>query len=187
MKTILISGKQGAGKTTTSDMLADALRVYGKAISRKRFAQPLYECMEAVHAVLAGYGITRPKKDGPLLQIIGTEYGRNKIDENIWVNCVESLRKQLAPMTDIMIIDDLRFPNEFDIPQGDVLRIRLECDRDERKRRCDKTGTWRVDEHHPSETGLDAYAAAGKFDMLFHTDKGGTPEMIVTEILRKIL
>lgn len=187
MITVFISGKQGSGKTTTSDALAEAVRALGKEVSRKRFAQPLYECQSAVHAVLASYGIDRPKKDGDFLQIIGTDYGRNRINENVWVNCIEHLRKTLSPMTDVMIIDDLRFENEFDVPSNDIgktIRVRLECARDIRKERCDATGTWRKDENHPSEVGLDAYAAAGKFDATFYTDGSLTTEMIVTEILK---
>lgn len=190
MDTIMISGKQGSGKTTTSDTLAQALReAFYKQTSRKRFAQPLYECMRAVHAVLKQYGIERPEKDGPLLQLIGTEYGRTHLGEDVWVDCIEHVRKQIAPMTDFLIIDDLRFENEFNKPTteyGKVFRVRLECNRDERKRRCDLTGTWRADEHHKSEVSLDVYSAAGKFDMLFNTDIVNT-KMIVTEILRKVL
>lgn len=191
MKTIMISGKQGSGKTTTSDMLRDAIASsFGLQVSRKRFAQPLYECMRAVHEVLARYGIQRPEKDGPLLQLIGTEYGREVIGEDVWVNCVEHVRRELAPMTDVMIIDDLRFPNEFDVPTlefGPVIKVRLECNRNERKRRCDVTGTWRKDEHHKSEISLDEYSIEGKFDLRYHTDQHMTSEMIVTEILRQVL
>lgn len=189
MITVFISGKQGSGKTTTSDELAAACRVFGRVTARARFAQPLYEMHDAVLTILANYGIQRPiVKDGPLLQLIGTEWGRNTLGENVWVNCIENKRSQIAAMTDVLIIDDMRFPNEFDVPTdsfGPLLKVRLECPRDERKRRCETVSMWRPNENHPSEIALDEYSAQGKFDMTFDTSLVSTGEL-VDKILGRI-
>jgi hypothetical protein len=109
------------------------------------------------------------KKEGPLLQYLGTEFGRNGYGVNVWVDI---LKKKLAPYMEpgptklLISIDDCRFENEFDaFPEA--LRVRLECPEEIRKVRAD---SWRDNSNHPSEVGLDAYADAGKFDMYFDTE-----------------
>ena len=164
-KVILISGKQGSGKTTTADELAgELMNQYGDdgTILRARFAQPLYEMHNAVLDILKNYGITRNiKKDGPLLQLLGTEWGRKTIDENIWAELTYNKVMTLKPR--FAIIDDARFENEFDIfPAETTLRVRLDAPEEVRKERC---SMWRDATDHPSEVGLDRYADMGEFDL----------------------
>lgn len=109
------------------------------------------------------------KKEGPLLQYLGTEFGRDGYGVNVWVDI---LKKKIEPLmkpgnTRILInIDDCRFENEFDAFPS-ALRVRLECPEHIRKTRAD---AWRDNVNHPSEIGLDQYAEDGKFDMYFWTD-----------------
>ena len=185
MKVILLSGKQGSGKTSTADDLAHVLSGDGipdgileaittgevkrplNSVLRTRFAQPLYEMHDAVLEVLKSYGLERDiVKDGPLLQLLGTEWGRNTIDENIWVDLVKN--KVRASDADFVVIDDARFENEFwafGAPR--CLRVRLQCSEAVRKTRC---SMWRDITDHPSEIGLDALAEDRKFDLYLDTE-----------------
>lgn len=164
-KIIVISGKQGSGKSTLSKNLCEALR----GVNFK-FAGCIYEMHNLCLPILKAYGVV-PKtmdKDGELLQILGTEYGRNKRGADVWVKATQW---RIADFSKNFpdhwaIIDDARFENEFDaFPHA--WRLRLEASRDVRKRRADY---WREADDHPSEIALDKYAADGKFDLTVHTE-----------------
>ena len=180
-RVILISGKQGSGKSTTAEALVK--RLIGVGIEQTRifkFAGPLYEMHDAVLSILTKYGVHRPGlvKDGPLLQVLGTEWGRNTVDSNIWVKCAKA---QVQNWFDrrpneyaFAILDDCRFENEFDA-FPDAFKIRLECNDKWRKERC---SMWRDNQNHPSEIGLDAYANADKFDLTLWTDTIGKDSVV---------
>lgn len=109
-------------------------------------------------------------KDGELLQLLGTEWGRNCVGKNIWVDCLkgelEHLKKIWTEKHHLFcIVGDCRFENEFD-SFPDALRVRLYCDKETRKKRC---SDWREKDAHLSEIGLDKYAGQGKFDLCLHT------------------
>lgn len=159
MKIVLISGKQGSGKST----LANGIQAYwlGRAMGVCEhfcFAEPLYD----MHNLCLNYlrkeaGIDRGNKDGVLLQLLGTEWGRKTVDENIWVNIMKHRIRTLESENrhnPLVVVSDCRFQNELDaFPQA--LKVRLECDRDIRKGRAH---SWRDSENHQSETDLDGAA-----------------------------
>ena len=195
---ILISGKQGSGKTTLSQYLKDVLEGKGINVQIMKFASPLYLMHNEVRRVLQGFdpnntlGYDFDKKDGTLLQLLGTDWGRNNIHKDVWAKLtLANAEAYLGPALNgkvisprIVIIDDCRFPNELDIPNAEskhpVLNVRLECDRDIRKERCE---SWRDNEQHESETALDAYAE--KFDLTFNTD-AWTPYDCTVDILKAL-
>lgn len=159
---VLISGKMGSGKTTTADRLAVELsKVY--PVSRPRFAGPLYEMHDAVLAIARKHGLCLDvKKDGALLQVLGTEWMRNTVDKNGWITCAVNHYKDFDGANAVVIIDDCRFKNELEIPIKPRLAVRLECPRDIRKARCDQ---WRENETHPSEVDLDDWLH--RFDQVY--------------------
>lgn len=184
---VLISGKQGSGKSTIQNALIAAFNSQpdSKAIG-VNFADPLYEMAEAVRDVAERYGIPKKMpKDGQLLQLIGTEWGRNTIDSNIWIRCLRSSIALLnikvglfAYTQSLVVVGDCRFRNEFDgFP--DALRIRLYCPESLRKNRC---SAWRENTQHQSEIDLDEYEGQHRFDFIFDTDK-----MPVNLIVEKVL
>lgn len=169
MKIVMISGKQGAGKTTISNALREKLSNKNEPCVQLKFADVLYEMHDEVLKVLYRYWDQRAiKKDGDLLQLLGTEWGRKTIDENIWVKILQRrvhVHQSQPPWPNI-IIDDCRFPNEFDA-FPDALRIRLRAEEGARKKRCEM---WRENTNHPSEIALDQYAVSGRFDLYLNTD-----------------
>jgi hypothetical protein len=175
VKVILISGKMGSGKTTLSSALVEKLefKVSDRAVVLK-FADPLYQMHNFCLGLLKQCGIVRDiVKDGKLLQLLGTEWGRDSVDQNIWVKMavakVEEIKSKLDSTFEniYIIIDDCRFKNELmGIPEA--LRVRLYCDREVRKLRCE---AWRDNETHPSEIDLDDWAIyPGKFDLILNTN-----------------
>jgi len=175
---LLMSGKQGSGKTTTSKYLADLLHGRGLAVKVFKFADPLYEMHQSIMDILAPYGYKPKVKWGKLLQYLGTEFGRDQLDQNIWLNIMKQKLKSWFEVIEwaddyskayVVIVDDMRFKNEWlENLREDykILRIRLECPEQIRKERCEN---WRPDTTHASEIGLDDWLS--KFDLVVHTDE----------------
>ncbi len=191
---ILLSGKQGSGKTTLQKELVRVIHSRPKhRCHLVNFADPLYQIHNYAINLLKHLGITRDiVKDGPLLQLLGTEWGRKTIDENIWVKTLQNRIKLEGGLTarnfekNIFIVGDCRFRNELEgIPEA--LRVRLECDIEIRKARCE---AWRENDTHPSETDLDEYSVVPKkFDMLFNTGMVAAPtiaQLIVAQIDKNV-
>lgn len=175
---ILLSGKQGSGKSSIQKELSEQLRKReSNFVITLNFADILYEMHDAVLSILHKYIEPRKiVKDGPLLQLLGTEWGRNTISDNIWVYL---LKKKIGIMSltlkeyknAFFIIGDCRFDNEFDaFPDKDlpnVLKIRLVASEDVRKIRC---SMWRENSTHISEIALDKYYNENKFDLCLDTE-----------------
>ena len=172
--TLIISGKQKAGKTSLTNAVIKSLKENDYEVRVFKFAGPIYEIQNAARPALEKFGLwpEGSEKDGDFLQVVGTEYGRRKRGSDVWVKiareeidlwlcrAIESVPKRLA------LIDDCRFENEFDA-FDDAFKVRLTCPRDIRKAR---PGYWREDENHASEVGLDDYQNAGKFDFSIDTN-----------------
>lgn len=170
---IIISGKQGSGKSTLQKALASEWqkRMKGGRAITVNFADIIYEMHDSVIGILERYWPKRDiVKDGPLLQLLGTEWGRNTIDKDIWVKCllakIRILERQNSHYENlIFIVGDCRFKNEFDL-FSEALRIRLAAPLEIRKQRV---SMWRDNDAHPSEIDLDSYSTDGKFDLILNT------------------
>lgn len=156
---VLISGKQGSGKTSLAKNLRDYYGVkHGWSVYRKRFADPLYHLHDLIWSYMGPHAAQPKPKDGRLLQLLGTEWGRKTLGEQVWVNILVDEIKSIVRMhvkekrpNFLITIEDARFENELHaFPEA--LRIRLECPPEIRKARCE---AWREDASHPSEVGLD--------------------------------
>lgn len=169
---VLLSGKQGSGKTTLCNNLFRSYTKNGTFVRVINFADTIYEIHNFALGVLKRYGIERDiVKDGPLLQLLGTEWARKTISENIWVeitqNRIDQMYQQFKTLytKQVFVVGDCRFKNELEcIPEA--LRVRLECPKPVRKERC---SAWRENDTHPSEIDLDDWVETGKFDMYFNT------------------
>lgn len=173
--TIVISGKQGSGKSTLVEAIGALAAVPEKvAVAEVRFASTIYEIHDFTKAVLRSYGIDCPDKMGDLLQYLGTDFGRKNFGDDVWVNCLkermaklEGLYSKMGFERVIFLVSDCRFQNEFDALKGLATRVRLQCPKEIRKARCDG---WRENDTHISETDLDTSVRAGLFDAVFYTD-----------------
>lgn len=181
MKTqiVLLSGKQGSGKTTLQkELIRQCHNRPGWRAVTLNFADPIRKMHDYCRGVLQDAHVQLPpttlQKDGNLMQLLGTEWGRNTIDQEVWVrvfmgeitNIAHRLGAANAPEHLVIINGDCRFENEFNC-LGSALRVRLECPRESRKQRAEM---WRANDTHPSETGLDDYALARKFDLALDTN-----------------
>lgn len=187
---VMLSGKQGSGKTTISEALKVRAKQLGyDYVGSMKFADTLYELHEYLLNKMEGLtGQPRVKKDGPLLQMLGTEWGRKTFGDNVWVNILKNkvLKFDGGQSKRLIIVDDCRFENEFDaFPEA--LRVRLDCPEHERKIRC---SAWRDNVNHPSETGLDEYANKKIFDLYLYTgemhDQNNNVEHAVSMIFSKL-
>jgi hypothetical protein len=164
-----LSGYARSGKDTVAQYLIDE---YGFA--KYAFADPIKKAMYILNPKLGDlktyremvdeYGLEVSKSASQevrrLLQVFGTEVGRNIFGENIWVDlCLNSIHSNRA------VISDVRFPNEADKikERGGVV--------------------WRVNRpqvnalnSHASETSLDDY----DFDCII--DNSGTLESLYLSV-----
>lgn len=138
-----LAGKAGCGKSTVANSF---VKEHGFTVHK--FAGPLKKMLHCL-------GLDERHTDGFLktqsfgflgghtpryaMQTLGTEWGRNTISETLWLDAWQ----RTMPEGDI-IVDDVRFDNEFDLIKslgGLVIEIQ-------------RIGTDKNDQHN-SEKGLD--------------------------------
>lgn len=150
-----LSGYARSGKDTAADHLVDK---YG--FTRYSFAAPMKEAMYRLNPIVSSdsignfrykdlvdvYGLDKAKDSHPeirrLLQVFGTEVGRDMFGENFWVQLALNSAKE-----DLVVISDVRFKNEAEgikAAGGQVWRI-------------NRNGIGPVTSH-ASEIDLDDYA-----------------------------
>lgn len=116
-----LTGAAGSGKDTAADALCEAHRFI-----KLGFADPLYEMASIATRKPIEYLRKRENKGVPIElvgasfrkigQTLGTEWGRNMIDEGLWIRHLESRLSDIVLRTGIngLIISDVRFQNEVD-------------------------------------------------------------------------
>ena len=170
MTIVTMCGGQGSGKSSFAKIVYDHYSARDFKVKRIAFATPLYEIQNMAFEVMEKYAeYPAPEKDGDFLQAIGTA-GRKNFSKHIWINAMKSFLLQTKKEgTDLVVIDDCRFENEFDFLKdlGSIM-IYLSCPEEIRKQRAK---SWRSNTLHESETGLNVYAnTEGKFDYTFPTN-----------------
>ena len=101
---IAITGRAGSGKSTFAKMLAEHL----DSFTILPFAKPLKDI-----AYSMGWNGEKDDKGRRLLQLLGTECGRECINENIWVRKWQERAHEIGAK--FTIADDCRFDNEAEI------------------------------------------------------------------------
>ena len=99
-------GGAGSGKSTLAKKLAEHLKVEPKIIS---FAEPLKRI-----ALQMGWDGKKDEKGRKLLQLLGTECGRDCVDLKIWLKhwVMSVFHSRDFPL---IVSDDMRFQNEIDL------------------------------------------------------------------------
>lgn len=180
MSNIFIAGKAGAGKTLVSNYLQKE-----RGFKAAKMAYPVY-------AIANNYFLMKGK-DRQLLQIIGSDIGRELINKRIWVDrllqdidIVRLVERIKTPNENsFFVVDDVRFTNEaealldlgwkgvyLDVP--DEIRIQRLTYRD------NDPQTNHL--HHISETSIDNFK-----DKLIKVDGTLTPKEIFAIIDNIIL
>jgi hypothetical protein len=131
MRLIALIGAKQSGKTTVSNLLVTQ---YG--FRRVRFADALKQMLRTLG--LSEAQIEGDQKEVPscllggktprwAMQSLGTEWGRNLISQDIWVNACRQHVADLLGKGHKVVIDDCRFPNEVAMIHeltGELWRIR---------------------------------------------------------------
>jgi hypothetical protein len=144
------------------------------------------------------HGISTPRE---LLQILGTDCGRDMIHKNIWVNALfadyksltyeasEMAIKEGKPAFEIIypqwIITDMRFPNELEAIQkkgGITIRVNRPTIYATPKDNSEFNNQELAKFNHPSETALDDYLF---FD--YTIDNKGTMSDLIEEVRRILI
>lgn len=135
-----IGHKARHGKDSAADHIIKQTK---GAAQRFSFADDLYAVARIIHGM--------KEKDGPLLQLLGTEVYR-RYDDNKWIDAL--YWKLLDKRPRIALIADCRFPNEAQFVKdlgGTLIKVsRLNADNS-------PFVTTDRDPNHPSEIGLDNF------------------------------
>lgn len=174
---ILLSGKQGSGKSSLTNALIELIKKEKQSWMgvEAKFADTIYAIHDAARGILKqrGVDIKHETKDGNLLQLLGTEWGRKTLGEDVWVHALKGeMMEKMKSYSSwgfnrlTFIVSDCRFRNEFEaFPEA--FRVRLVAEEAVRKARCEM---WRENSLHPSEVDLDVYATEKLFDLYVPTD-----------------
>ena len=109
-----LSGLSGSGKTTAANFLVK------DGFIKMSFAEPIKRMLACIRLSPRGlYGDRKEESNSILggktpryaMQTLGTEWGRNLISPDLWVNVVKHDILHSHAEDDI-VIDDCRFPNE---------------------------------------------------------------------------
>lgn len=158
-----ITGRAGAGKTTFANFLRDAL---AETEVRDRcgivpFAAPVKEI-----ATKMGWDGKKDEKGRRLLQLIGTECGRECIGQDVWVKAwFGRVRAGASTLELVTIADDVRFENEaWAIRSLGGLIVRI--DRPERPPLSKRLASWFRPTHRSERGGIVADAVVlNDFDL----------------------
>lgn len=128
LSVIGLAGPARSGKDTVAGLLKYYVKGYQYA-----FADPIRQAMKAA------FGLENIHMDGTLkevplkwmngrsprylMQTFGTEYGRELVDENVWIKVAERNR---IGKRGIMIVSDVRFENEAEWVREHGILIHIE-------------------------------------------------------------
>ena len=170
VRIIILSGKARSGKDIVADMIVD----YYKNKKVKKLSYAFYLKNYVRNISNWNNDLDKPRE---LLQTIGIDLIKNKIDNKLLINRVIEDIKVYSYFYDIMVITDARLIDEIeDIKNNfnDVITIRINRDIDNKLKENEK--------NHITETNLDNY----KFDYVIDNNDCKILEKRVNEVLEGI-
>lgn len=148
-KIYLIAGKARSGKDLVVDIIKNIATEKGLKHINLKFASYIRMYVKEI----SDWDGNEENKPRELLQQIGTELVKHKIDENMFVNRIIEDIKVYSHFFDIITVSDVRYPEEIEIPKekfNNVVSIYVKRDNfDNMLRESEK--------NHLSETSLDNY------------------------------
>lgn len=177
MEVIGLLGHQGVGK----NYLADLLQVY--LPKKNTLIVALADhfkigCISKYNVEYDKVFVNKDFKTRKLLQKVGTEEGRNKYGDDIWIRTLENWMKlYYSRGINRFIISDLRFPNEVEwVRKLNGLIIKIEAPERYKQKLMEET---KGDEQmiqsiieHPSEKQIDDIKLVGPKDFTVKNDPG---------------
>ena len=158
MQIILIGGKARSGKSTIANFMVEELKKQGKKPCELQIGQYIkYYAMKYFN--WDGKEETKPRS---LLQELGTEVIRNKIDPDFHIDRLIQDIEVLSYFYDTFIVSDVRMPVEIEKPKtkfDNVVTLKMVRESDELNSKEQK---------HVTETALDSYEG---FDYIINNDK----------------
>lgn len=110
MRFIGLAGRAQVGKTTTANAIAKACHARGIRCVVVPFAAPVKRIAYAMQ-----WDGNKDAKGRRLLQLIGTECGRECVGPDVWVRLwADSIGSLDLPDDAVVVADDVRFGNERD-------------------------------------------------------------------------
>ena len=176
MKIYVISGKARHGKDTVA---MDVKEIYeGKGLKVINLSYGSY--IKEYAKKISNWDGTEETKPRELLQELGTDVIRKKIDNDFFVRRICEDIKVYSYYFDIITISDARFPNELEWPKknfDNVINIRVIRDGYD-------SVLSEKEQKHLTEVALDEY---NNYDYVIHND--GTLEDLrikVSDVVRKV-
>ncbi len=175
-KVIILSGKARAGKDTTASYLKKEFESIGKCAIILQFSHYIKEYAK----VISDWSGSEEDKPRELLQVLGTDIIRSKIDNDFFTKRMIEDIKVYSFFYDIVLISDARFVREIELIKSNfksVVSINIE--------RPNYESDLTISElNHSTETGLFGYT---KFDYEIIND-GSLDDLLVKskEIFSKI-
>ncbi len=175
-KIILFSGKARHGKDTSAEIIKNVYESKGLKVINLSYGSYI----KNYAMMISDWDGSEETKPRTLLQELGTDIIRTKIDPNFFIKRLCDDIRVYSYFFDIITISDARFPDELDTPSSefdDVVKIKVIRDNYESVL-TDK------EKKHLTETALDNY---DDYDFIIHND--GTIEELkekVEEIVRKL-
>lgn len=171
-----IVGKARSGKDTLTEIIKEYYEKQGKSVVQITYSKYIKDYVKVITA-WDGSDETKPRE---LLQTLGTDIIRGKVDQNYFVNRICDDIKVYSHFFDVVVVSDARLVDEIEVPRKTFDKINVvkihrpnfENELTDKQRK------------HITETGLDNFT---DFDYIIE-NSGSVDELKVkvTEVLEEV-